>query len=141
MTHIHYKMTCEDVDWQQLHDLLVEDEFHNGRTVAQYQLSFENSHTVVIAYADDKIIGTVRVLSDGVCNAYVVDVWTYTPYRQQGIARKMMELALEPLQGQHVYLWTDDMQAFYRAIDMVEASDHTGFYQVVGQWLRNEASE
>ena len=101
-------------------DRLIEDKFHNGRSLEQYQQSFENTHTVVIAYDGDETIGTVRALSDGVCNAYIVDVWTYSPYRKQGIARKMMEIALDNLQGQHVYLWTDDQQTFYEAIGMTK---------------------
>lgn len=138
MTEIQYKMNCDGVDWQEMHDVLIEDEFHNGRSVEQYRISFENSHTVVLAYANDKLIGSARALSDGVCNAYIVDVWTYTPYRKQGIAREMMKRAMEQLQGQHVYLWTDDMQAFYRAIGMTEATEDTGFSQVVGDWLQND---
>ncbi|MGB7342178.1 MAG: GNAT family N-acetyltransferase [Phototrophicaceae bacterium] len=137
MAHIHYKLACDDVNWQAMHDTLIADQFHNGRSVAQYRLSFENSHTVVIAYDDDKIIGTVRALSDGVCNAYIVDVWTLTAYRQQGIARQMMKLAFEQLQGQHVYLWTDDQQAFYEAIGMQADTDATGYFKVVGDWLKN----
>lgn len=137
MKNIHYKMDCEDVNWREMQETLIEDNFHNGRSIEQYRQSFENSYTVVIAYDDDKIIGTVRALSDGVCNAYIVDVWTYTPYRKQGIARKMMELALNNLQGQHVYLWTDDQQVFYEAIDMNSDEENTGFYKVVGEWLKN----
>ena len=138
MVNIHYKMDCDGVNWQEMMDTLIEDKFHNGRSVEQYRQSFENTHTVVIAYDDEKIIGTVRALSDGVCNAYIVDVWTYTPYRKQGIARKMMELALNNLPGQHVYLWTDDQQAFYEAIGMDKDIENTGYFKVVGQWLKNE---
>ena len=138
MTNIHYKMDCEGINWQEMMDTLIEDDFHNGRSVEQYRQSFENTHTVVIAYDDDKIIGTARALSDGVCNAYIVDVWTYTPYRKQGIARKMMELALSKLQGQHVYLWTDDRQAFYEAIGMDKDMESTGYFKVVGDWLKNK---
>lgn len=137
MTQIHYQLGIEDVNWQEMHDTLIKDQFHNGRSVEQYRISFENSHTVVIAYDGDKLIGTVRALSDGVCNAYIVDVWTLTAYRKQGIARKMMELALEQLQGQHVYLWTDDQQAFYEAIGMQADTASMGYFEVVGEWLKN----
>lgn len=134
---IRYQMGSEGVNWQELHDTLIEDRFHNGRSVEQYRLSFENSHTVVIAYDDKKIIGTVRALSDGICNAYIVDVWTYSPYRKQGIARRMMDLTLNNLQGQHIYLWTDDSQTFYEAIGMERADNHTGYFKVIGEWLNN----
>ena len=141
MATIHYKLGCEGVKWQEMHDTLIVDKFHNGRSVEQYRISFENSHTVVIAYDDDKIIGTVRALSDGVCNAYIVDVWTLTAYRKQGIARQMMQLVLEQLQGQHVYLWTDDQQDFYEAIGMQADTGSMGYFDVVGDWLKNSSSE
>ena len=35
-----------------------------------------------------------RLLSDGVCNAYLVDVWTMSVYRRQGIASRMICAAL-----------------------------------------------
>jgi len=104
--------------------------------VEQYERSFRNSAVTCIAYAGERIIGTARALSDGVCNAYIVDVWTYTPYRQQGIARRMMELVVDRLQGQHVYLWTDDMMAFYDKLGF-ERDESVGFYRVVGEWLKH----
>jgi GNAT superfamily N-acetyltransferase len=140
MTTINYKNNCADVVWAEMRQTLIEDNFDNYRSVEQYRLSFENSYAVVIAYDGERIIGTARALSDGVCNAYIVDVWTYSPYRKQGIARKMMELIFGQLEGQHVYLWTDDTQAFYEAIGM-EKDNSTGYVKVVGEWLQNESSD
>ena len=67
-----------------------------------------------LPYAGDRIIGTVRRLSDGICNAYIVDVWTFTPDHHQGIASTMMRILLDTLQGQHVCLFTDDSIQFYK---------------------------
>lgn len=132
---IHYKMDCENVNWAEMRDTLIEDDFHNGRSIEQYQLSFEQSAVVCIAYADERIIGTVRALSDGVCNAYIVDVWTYTPYRQQGIAREMMQHVLARLEGQHVYLFTDSALEFYAKLGF--ETQEVGMGKVVGAWLQN----
>lgn len=116
MTTITYSTDITNVDWEALKATLVEDDFDNGRTPQQYKISFENSYLCVLAYDEDgRCIGSTRVLSDGVCNAYIVDVWTYTPYRNQGVARRMMQLAMEQLPGQHVYLFTDDSEAFYQS--------------------------
>jgi GNAT superfamily N-acetyltransferase len=89
----------------------------------------------VIAYAGERIIGTVRVLSDRVCNAYVVDVWTYSPYHRQGIASQMMKIALEELPGQHVYLFTEDAEEFYTTPGFKRRG--VGLELVVGTWLVN----
>ena len=136
---IIYKTDLEGVNWDEMKAILIEDDFHNGRSSEQYEVSFKNSYATCIAYADGKIIGTVRALSDGICNAYIVDVWTYTPYRRRGIAKRMMDIVLDELQGQHVYLWTDDMMAFYRHIGF-QQDKSLGFAKVVGQWLVNQKS-
>jgi ribosomal protein S18 acetylase RimI-like enzyme len=115
--------------------VLVEDSFDNGRTPDQLQRSFLNSFAAVVAYLDGRIIGTARVLSDGVCNAYLVDVWTYSPFRRRGIARQMIEDMLADLSGQHVYLFTDDLPDFYRKLGFVERG--IGMETLVGRWLEN----
>ncbi|MDM9381560.1 GNAT family N-acetyltransferase [Chlorogloeopsis sp. ULAP01] len=114
---------------------LSQDHFDNGRSPEQLKTSFTNSYRTCIAYAGDRIIGTARVLSDGVCNAYIVDVWTFTPYRHQGIASTMMEILLGELQGQHVCLFTDDAIKFYKKIGFSEKE--TCLELVVGKWLNN----
>ena len=136
---IGYKQTLEDVDWKAMKTILQADDFDNGRTPDQLARSFANSAGTCIAYADGQIIGTARVLSDGVCNAYLVDVWTLTGYRNQGIARTMLDLLLRDLQGQHVYLFTDDTVEFYQRVGFRQRG--IGMEQVVGQWLVNQPSE
>lgn len=136
---ILYKRDLAGVDWEALRSTLLEDDFDNGRTPDQLRRSFENSAVTVFALATtpdgERIIGKGRALSDGVCNAYVVDLWTYTPYRRQGIAATMMRLMLHDMPGQHVYLFTDDSPHFYRAIGMQQRG--LGFEALVGQWLDN----
>lgn len=131
-----YRMDLTEVDWGEMKRKLTADNFDNGRSPEQLAASFRNSQVTVIAYAGDEIIGTVRALSDGVCNAYVVDVWTWRPYRHRGVATRMMELALEQLPGQHVYLFTDSAADLYRKLGF-SRSRHEGFERVMGRWLDN----
>ena len=134
---VHYKRDLDDIDWAEIKATLREDKFDNGRTEAQYKKSFENSHSTCIAYIDGKIIGTARVLSDGVGNAYVVDVWTLSEHRRKGIASRMMEILMEDLQGQHVYLQTDDdTLEFYVALGFKKRP--TGMDIVVGDYLKKK---
>jgi predicted GNAT family acetyltransferase len=133
MKDISYRTDLHDVDWTEMKRILLEDDFDNGRTPEELAESFANSAVTVIAYADARIIGTARALSDGVCNAYVVDVWTYTPFRRRGIARTMLQTLLARLPGQHVYLFTDSAPEFYRKCGF-EARG-IGMEHVVGAWL------
>lgn len=136
MLTVTYKTNLDDVDWAQMKATLHADAFDNGRSPEQLKKSFENSYLTCIAYADNRIIGTARVLSDGVCNAYIVDVWTLSAYRRQGIARTMMQILLNKLKGQHVYLFTDDALEFYSKVGFTEQP--IGMGQVIGRWLVNE---
>lgn len=81
MAAITYKTDLADVNWDEIKAKVQADDFDNGRTPAQLAASFRNGGATVIAYAGDEIVGKARALTDGVCNAYVVDVWTYSPYR------------------------------------------------------------
>ena len=136
MPTITYKLNCTHVDWAAMKQTLSEDDFDNGRTPEQLKVSFENSAVACIAYADGRIIGTVRALSDGVCNAYIVDVWTLSAFRRQNIARTMMEKVMAQLPGQHVYLFTDDALDFYKKVGFTPQG--IGLGKVVGRWLVNE---
>ena len=134
---IIYKTDVGNVDWQEMKSKLADDHFDNGRSPKQLQESFSNSYATVIAYIGSDIVGTARVLSDGVCNAYIVDVWTLTKYRRHGIASKMMEILLSQLQGQHVYLFTDDTTAFYETLGF--EVQPVGMGKVIGKWLKGKA--
>lgn len=136
MTEITYSFDLTGIDWAALKDTLAADDFDNGRTPEQYRLSAENSALNCFAWAGNRIIGTVRALSDGVGNAYIVDVWTQSEFRNRGIARQMMELTLEKLPGQHVYLFTDDEAVgFHEKIGFRRQG--IGVYRIVGSYLHN----
>lgn len=47
----------------------------------------------------------------------------------------MMELALAPLQGQHVYLFTDSHPEFYTSLGFTPQP--VGMGRIIGQWLVN----
>ncbi len=130
---ITFKLDLENVNWKEIKDKVTKEHFDNGRTPEQLKVSFENSYATCIAYDGDQIIGKSRALSDGVCSAYFLDVWTYTPYRSRGIASLMMQKLFNQLTGQHVYLFTDDAIEFYENLGFKQQS--IGMGKVVGTWL------
>ena len=82
------------------------------------------------------MVGTARALSDGVCNAYLLDVWTLSNFRRRGIARHMIERICGGLTGQHVYLQADrEVAEVYRRLGFVEQP--VGMSRVMGRWLIN----
>ena len=123
------------IDWEALRHDLIADNFHNGRTTRQLRLSFENSRVPVYVIDNGRCVGTARALSDGVCNAYVVDVWTLSEYRHQGIGSEMMNMIIAACPGQHIYLFTDDAVDFYEYLGFTERP--VGLEIVSGTWLDN----
>lgn len=126
------------VDWEAVKADLTADAFDNGRTPGALRRSFEAAQFVAIAWEGRRVIGTARMLSDGVCNAYLIDVWTWSARRRQGIARAMVERLVAAVPGQHVGLQTDDAQAFYASLGFAPQPEFLS--RVSGSWLDNAAN-
>jgi ribosomal protein S18 acetylase RimI-like enzyme len=126
------------IDWARAKDDLAADDFDNGRSADALRRSFEQSQHVAIARDGDRVVGTARVLSDGVCNAYVVDVWTASSHRRQGIATRMMRLLLDAVPGQHIGLQTGDAQELYRSLGFRPQPEF--WSRVSGTWLDNDGN-
>ena len=135
---VTYTSETSDIDWHALKIALAADRFDNGRSPEQLRRSFQNSFAVCIAHVEGRVVGTARVLSDGVCNAYLIDVWTHSLFRRCGIAMEMIRRLCSRLTGQHMYLQVD--------VDLAEVYHRLGFRDQpvgmalnVGQWLINDA--
>jgi predicted GNAT family acetyltransferase len=130
--------SLERIDWEQAKADLAADAFDNGRSPAALEASFRQSQHVVFARDGDRVVGMARLLSDGVCNAYLVDVWTMSAYRRQGIASTMVRRLVASVPGQHVGLQTDDADALYASLGFRRPPE---FWSLVsGRWLDHEAN-
>jgi ribosomal protein S18 acetylase RimI-like enzyme len=127
------------VDWARLKADLAADAFDNGRSPAALRRSFEQSQQVALARDGDRVVGTARLLSDGVCNAYLVDVWTLSAYRRRGIARAMIGRLAARVPGQHLGLQAHgEAVELYRALGFAPQPQFLS--RVVGGWLDNDAN-
>ncbi|WP_432483729.1 GNAT family N-acetyltransferase [Kineococcus esterisolvens] len=121
------------VDFHALDAALREDGFHNGRTPAELRRSCENSRAAVFALDGERVVAMGRLLSDGVCNAYLVDVWTAAAHRHRGIGSEVVRRLVQAVPGQHVALFTDDAGEFYGGLGF--SPQEGGMSRVVGRWL------
>jgi GNAT superfamily N-acetyltransferase len=130
--------SLEGIDWAQAKADLAADDFDNGRSPDALERSFAQSQFVAVAREADRVVGTARLLSDGVCNAYLLDVWTASPYRRRGIASAMIRRLLAEVPGQHVGLQTDHGQPLYDALGFTPQPE---FWSIVsGTWLDNDGN-
>ena len=134
---VTFRDDLDGVDWAALKSDLAADRFDNGRSAEGLRRSFEASPLVAIAWHGRRVVGTARALTDGVCNAYVVDVWTRSDLRRRGIGRELMRMLTARLGGQHVALFSSDATAFYAALQF--GPEAGGLSKVVGRWLQRDA--
>ena len=135
---IHIDSSLSDVDWKQAKEALVADDFDNGRSPQALRRSFEHSQHVAVARHGDRVVGMARLLSDGVCNAYLLDVWTQSEYRRQGVGSALIRYLVAQVPGQHIGLQTGDAVDFYRSLGFQSQPEFMSL--VAGRWLDNEAN-
>ena len=135
---ITFDTSTDGIDWDEAKADLAADDFDNGRSPAALRRSFESSQHVAFARDGSRVVGMARMLSDGVCNAYLLDVWTNSAYRRQGIASTLLRMLAERVPGQHIGLQTDHGQDFYRSLGYQPQPE---FWSIVaGRWLDNDAN-
>jgi GNAT superfamily N-acetyltransferase len=126
------------VDWAGAKAALAADDFDNGRSPEALRRSFEQSQHVAFAWGDGNLVGMARMLSDGVCNAYLVDVWTQSAARRRGVATALVSRLKEAVPGQHIGLQTDDDVTFYSRLGFQRQPEFMSL--IVGRWLDNDAN-
>jgi predicted GNAT family acetyltransferase len=135
---VSFDSSLEEIDWTQAKADLAADRFDNGRSPDALRRSFEQSQHVAFARDGGRVVGMARLLSDGVCNAYLVDVWTQSSYRRQGIATTLVGMLADAVPGQHIGLQTDDAQTLYAALGFEPQPEF--WSRIVGTWLDNDAN-
>lgn len=130
--------TLEGIDWTTAKADLAHDRFDNGRSPDALRRSFEQSQHVAFARQGGRLIGMARLLSDGVCNAYLLDVWTHSQHRRRGVASALVRYLADQVPGQHIGLHTDDAQRLYESLGFARQPEFMSL--VVGDWLANDAN-
>ena len=131
---IRFAEHSDNLDWAQIKADLAADDFDNGRSPHRLARSFEDSHSACYALDGERCVGMARLLADGVCNAYLIDVWTFTPYRRRGIASEIIRRLLRGVPGHHVLLITEGSPDLYLSLGF-EPEKQTAMSRIVGTWL------
>lgn len=139
LADVQLHSNCDEINWTELHQSLIRDGLDNGRSAQQLQQCFENSTVSQFAQLNQKTIAMSRALSDGVCNAYIVDVWVAREFRKHAIGKTLVTALSQRLQGQHIYLYTERAHGFYEKMGFTRYG--TGYAKIVGQWLNKTAAD
>lgn len=96
----------EDLHIDDIHEMLSKVFWSPDITENEIFKGIKNSALVVGAYIESgKQIGFLRVISDKVRFAYLLDVVVHEDYRRQGIGQRMVKFALSHPELKDVYQW------------------------------------
>ena len=92
--NIKIQYNCLDINWNDVSNILKEVgmTYFEGKV---HKKAFENSHTVVFAFENDKLIGFGRAISDGVYQAAIYDVAVLTEYQGKKIGASIIDSILK----------------------------------------------
>ena len=90
-----------------------------------------NSHTLISAWADGRLVGIANAISDGYLVVYYPHMLVHPDYQGKGIGRKMMKAMQKKYGNYHQQMLTADGKAieFYRKFGFEKAG------KTVSMWI------
>lgn len=104
---------------QQLQDLFLSLDWSSGHYPDKLTKAMKNSDTVYTAWDEDKLVGLINVLDDGIMTAYIHFLLVMPAYQSKGIGNKLIRLIKEKYND-------------YLRIIVISYSDKTNFYESCG---------
>lgn len=123
---IIYKDT-HDFNQKELQELFLSVEWSSGHYPDKLAAAMKNYKTVYTAWDDDKLIGLICAMDDGIMTAYIHYLLVNPDYHKLGIGRKLVEKMKEKYKE-------------YLRIVIVAYNDKIGFYEECGFKKENDAS-
>jgi GNAT superfamily N-acetyltransferase len=92
---IRYTSNIGNITKEALQELFLSVEWESGRYPNELLEAIKGSHSIVAAWDEDKLIGLINALSDGVLTVYFHYMLINPSYHGTGIGKKMMTIMLE----------------------------------------------
>ncbi len=107
----------------ELVDLYSSNSWSSAEKPKQLFAAMKNSHTVVTARVDDKLIGLGNALSDGYLVVYYPHLLVNPDFQGKGVGKKIMSAMTGIYKGYHQQILVADGQAieFYKAVGFERA--------------------
>ncbi|MBU3202117.1 GNAT family N-acetyltransferase [Clostridium estertheticum] len=118
---ISYKIGLECIEWCQLFSLYEKvgmlKRFIESKEFNKIQSAFQVSYKVVTAWEENTLVGSCRMLSDGICYGAVFDVAVLPEYQKKGIGKGLMRLLLKGEEHMTIHLTsTFGNEGFYKKL-------------------------
>lgn len=116
--NIEYKNT-KSFTAQELQDLFLSVEWASGHYPEKLVTAMQNSGTVFSAWSNNKLIGLISVMDDGIMNAYIHYLLINPVFQAKGIGKELVRMTTERYKD-------------YLRIILIAYEKETGFYQHCG---------
>lgn len=118
---ISYKFGLEQINWPGLFNLYEKTgllrRFIENKEFDKIQSAFQDSYKVVTAWDGNVLVGSCRMLSDGISYGMVFDVGVLQEYQKKGIGKGMLNLLLKGEQHMSIHLTsTFGNEDFYKKL-------------------------
>lgn len=123
---IVYKDT-HDFNPKELQELFLSVEWSSGHYPDKLVVAMKNFKTVFTAWDNDKLVGLICAMDDGIMTAYIHYLLVNPDYHDLGIGKKLVEKM-------------KDKYKEYLRIVVVSYNDEMGFYEACGFKKANDAS-
>ncbi len=98
-----------------------------------FNVGFLHSTFVFSAWADGRLVGCVRALSDLHFRSVIYDLAVLPAFQGQGIGRELVRRCREACEGSEWLVQTDGAKGFYEKIGFRENGDD--FLTLPGKWF------
>lgn len=99
MTEYFYDDSKKELPSDQLHRLFLLAGWSDGsegpEILDKFNLPFKNSTLVISVWQDDRLLGTVRVLSDKTVRSVIYDLVVDPEFQRKGIGRELIKRCIQ----------------------------------------------
>lgn len=119
-------MTKYTTDKEELNNLDLKGFFvgwPNPPSVCSFKKILNNSYKIVLAYEENKLIGFINCISDGVLSAYIPLLEVLPAYQNKGIGKVLIEHMKNELKDLYMIdlLCDEDLIPYYEKLGMMKA--------------------
>lgn len=114
---------------EQLHDLFMavgwsdSDRIITPSMMDNFNVPFINATIVLSAWADDKLVGCVRVLSDRMFRSVIYDLAVMPAYQHKGIGKELVSRCVKYYPNSEWLLTTETAVGFYEKLGFQKSND------------------
>lgn len=120
----------KDFDTRQLQELFLSVGWSSGDYPDDLALAMRNSHSVVSAWDDDRLVGLMNALDDGSMTAYFHYLLVRPEYQAQGVGRQLVSTMLQQYESyaRKVLVAYDEQVGFYEKCGFTIAGGKTPMF-------------